>query len=157
MPKNTTSFTPAVGSEICRLIGEGQSLVEICRADGMPVLSTVFKWLGEQPEFEAQYRKARESQADRMAEEILLISDEAQNDYVERQSRNGGTFTALDTEAVLRSRLRVDTRKWLMSKLQPKKYGERVAVEHSGDVGFAERLIKARERVKKAESEPDDG
>jgi hypothetical protein len=147
-------FTQEIADEICLLIGQGRSLVEICRAEGMPEISTVFGWLGKKPDFEAQYRRAREAQADLMAEEILLISDEAQNDYVERLGRNGGTFTALDTEAVLRSKLRVDTRKWLMAKLQPKKYGERVAVEHSGDVGFAERLIKARERVKKAESEP---
>ena len=85
-----------------------------------------------------------EAQADYLAEEILEIADDGKNDWVERQDGSA----AVNNEAVQRSRLRVDARKWLMSKLMPKKYGEKL--ELGGDLkvtlGLAERLEAAAKR-----------
>jgi hypothetical protein len=90
-----------------------------------------------------QYARAKEAQADAFAEEMLDIADDGTNDWMTK--RFGETEVEMPNPEVLqRSKLRVDTRKWLMSKLQPKKYGEKLAVEHSTDDNLAARLKEAR-------------
>lgn len=102
----------------------------------MPCAATVFKWLRVHPEFVEQYARAKEEQADALAEELLDIADDGSNDWMERRnSDDGATGWQLNGEHIQRSRLRVDTRKWIASKLKPKKYGERIANEHSGPDG----------------------
>ena len=68
-----------------------------------------------------------------MAEEIQDIADDSSNDWIEIEKRDGTSYEIVNKEAVLRSRLRVDTRKWLMSKLKPKKYGEKLDLTSGGD------------------------
>ena len=117
---------------ICELIAEGRSLRSICRDSGMPSVSTVMRWLAEFPDMREQYARARELQADAFAEEILEIADDATNDWMVRQSESGGAPAAMvNHDHISRSRLRVDARKWLMSKMAPKKYGDKVI--HAGD------------------------
>ncbi|HZV61629.1 MAG TPA: hypothetical protein VFF75_04375 [Methylophilaceae bacterium] len=126
-----SSFSQEIADAICARISEGESLRTICRDDDMPGKTTVFRWLAEFESFRDQYARAREAQADLLAEEILEIADDGTNDkYVDE---NGNTRT--DQEVIGRSRLRVDARKWLASKMAPKKYGERVAQEISGPNG----------------------
>jgi len=118
-------FTLELADRICELLGEGNSLRKICLADDMPNKSSVFKWLSENKAFSDQYARARETQADTMADEILEISDNGTNDtYIDD---DGNTRT--DVDVIARSRLRVDARKWLASKMAPKKYGERQSIE----------------------------
>lgn len=91
----------------------------------MPGLSTVFRWLAENELFRDNYARAREVQADVLADEILEIADEGRNDtYVDDEGRE-----RTDYDVVARSKLRVDARKWIASKLLPKKYGERQQVD----------------------------
>lgn len=100
----------------------------------MPSKSAILKWLTEHPEFVDQYARAREAQADHFAEEILEIADDASNDWMERKGEgdeSGGW--ALNGEHIQRSRLRVDSRKWLMSKMAPKKYGDKLALAGDED------------------------
>ena len=130
-----SDFTQDMADKICALIAEGQSLREICRNDEMPGKSTVFQWLQKNVAFADQYAQAREVQAEHWAGEILEIADDGTNDWIERQNRDGTTYTEIDHEHVTRSRLRVDSRKWLMSKLLPKKYGDRVDLTHTGKDG----------------------
>jgi hypothetical protein len=66
-----------------------------------------------------------------MADELLEISDDASNDWMARRAKSGDIESVPDNEAVQRSRLRVDTRKWLMGKLKPKKYGDKIQHEHN--------------------------
>jgi hypothetical protein len=98
----------------------------------MPDKSTVMRWLAQNEAFRDQYARARESQADHLAEEILQIADDGSNDTY--QTENG---EAVNHDVIARSRLRVDTRKWLASKLAPKKYGDKVTQEHTGEGGGA--------------------
>ena len=89
-------------------------------------------WLdGRHPEFSQQYAHAREAQADKLAEEILLIADDGSNDTYTDGDGNCRT----DAEAIQRSKLRVDARKWLASKMAPKKYGDKVAIGGADDLG----------------------
>ena len=101
----------------------------------MPDRSTVFRWLAEKKEFYDQYARAREVQAEILADEIVEIADDSTNDFMEVQ-RGKGVVTVCDQENINRSRLRVDSRKWVASKLLPKKYGDKQTVEHEGRVNI---------------------
>jgi hypothetical protein len=83
----------------------------------MPGRTTVFRWLGEHEIFRNQYEKAQRERTVAWAEELADIADEA------------------SAETVQKARLQIDTRKWLMSKMAPKKYGDRVVNEHTGANG----------------------
>lgn len=103
----------------------------VCRLEGMPAMSTVFKWLRERPDFSEQYARAKAEAADALVEEILDIADDAINDWMEVHDRDGhATGYKLNGEHVQRSRLRIEARKWIAAKLKPKKYGERVDLDH---------------------------
>lgn len=129
-----SGYSKALGTIICERLSQGESLRRICSDKDMPGKSTVMRWLADKEllGFRDQYARARELQADYWAEEIIEIADDGTNDYVERENRDGSTTQAVDLEHINRSRLRVDTRKWLMARLAPKKYGDRVTAEHSG-------------------------
>lgn len=99
----------------------------------MPGMATVCRWLNERPSFREQYARAREMQADVIAEETFEIADDGRNDWMEVETQKG-SYIKLNDEAVSRSRLRLDQRKWWLSKLAPKKYGEKLEVEHSGEM-----------------------
>lgn len=127
-----SEFTQETADRICDLISEGKSLRKICEADDLPDKSTVFRWLGQNTKFRDQYARARESQADFMAEDILDIADDGTNDYgfKEGDTAEGASANPVFlAEHVQRSKLRVDARKWLMSKLAPKKYGEKMETD----------------------------
>lgn len=133
MPAGRPSgYSPEVTAEICSRIAEGQSLRTICADEAMPGMRTVFQWLADHQEFQQQYARAREAQADAFAEEILEIADDASNDWMERLDEDSKSIGwQLNGEHVQRSKLRVDSRKWLASKMAPKRYGEKL--ELAGD------------------------
>jgi hypothetical protein len=130
-----SDYSADITSTICIRLGLGESLREICRGEAMPDKSTVMRWLATHPEFRDQYASAREAQADYYAEEIIEISDDGTNDWMERQIGDGETITVENKEVLARSRLRVDTRKWLMARMAPKKYGDKITQELTGKDG----------------------
>jgi hypothetical protein len=136
-PKGRPSkYTQEVAAEICRRLEEGESLRHIGMLNHMPTAETIRTWLRDKPDFSAQYARARELQADHFADEIRDIANDGRNDWEIRESeRTGQERIVINAEAVQRSRLRVDTLKWLMSKQAPKKYGEKIEVENTGNVG----------------------
>lgn len=116
---------------ICERIATGESLRSICRDPEMPSRRAVLYWLAdpENGEFVRQYARAMEERADHWADEIIAISDDTTNDTHTTVYEDGNERTSPNTEWISRSKLRVDSRKWLMSKLAPKKYGERLEVD----------------------------
>jgi hypothetical protein len=118
-----STFTWELARELCDHIAEGGSLRAFCGRPGKPQKRTVLRWLRENEVFRTQYARAREDQADHFVDEIQEIADDARNDFMDRETRNG-TIRILDPEAVARSRLRVDARKWVAGKLRPKVYGD---------------------------------
>lgn len=132
-----TDFTAEIADAICSRLVDGESLRSICRDDDMPGQTTVFRWLASNaPEFLAfreQYTLAREGQADALFDEMLDIADDGTNDYVEKKRDDGSTYEAFDSEHVQRSRLRIDTRKWMAGKLKPKKYGDKTILGGDAD------------------------
>lgn len=124
-----TDYRPELADAICQRLAEGESLRSICRGEDMPPESTVRLWVVDDREgFAAQYARARDVALDCMADEVLEISDDGTNDWM---ARNGEGYQ-LNGEHVQRSRLRVDSRKWYLSKLAPKRYGDKMALEHGG-------------------------
>jgi hypothetical protein len=123
-----TLYSDEMALSICTLIAEGFALTQICRNPENPSLTTVYRWLTEKPEFRDMYARAKEDQADTLAEEILEIADYGINDTYEDE--NGHKRTNHDV--IQRSRLRVEARKWIAAKLKPKKYGDKIQQEVSG-------------------------
>ncbi len=129
-------FTPEIAKRICEGIASGMSLRAVCKPDEMPAPSTVCRWVLDDVEgFKEQYEVSRRLQAELLADEIFDISDDSTNDYMLKQSKSGEEYETVNPEVIGRSRLRVDTRKWYLSKVLPKVYGERIHTEHSGVIG----------------------
>ena len=118
-----STYTEEIASQILEQLTLGVPLRQICRDDNLPAASTVIKWADQRPDFRERYARARSLGLDAMAEEIIDIADDGSNDWLERE----GEFS-LNGEHVQRSKLRVDARKWLLSKMRPDKYGDRVAI-----------------------------
>jgi hypothetical protein len=106
-----TRYTQELADEICRRISEGTPLRQVCRElDGAPPESTVRQWVTDNRNgFAADYRRARLMQIECWADEIVLISN--RND--------------LDPQD---KRVRIDTLKFLLSKIAPRQYGDRLLV-----------------------------
>lgn len=121
-----------------RIATSRDSIRTICNGDdSLPTAETFFAWLGKDEELANQYTRVKESQAEVLGEEMLDISDDGKNDYMEKLGPDGSTAYVLNGEHVQRSRLRIETRKWLMGKLRPKKYGDLVRQEITGKDGGA--------------------
>lgn len=122
-----SDYNQDVALKICEQIGLGNSLRTVCISDDMPSFQTVFSWIKKYPEFLEHYTRACQERSEAMAEDILDIADDGTNDWMEINKRE-----VVDNEAVQRSKLRVDTRKWLMSKMIPKKYGDKIDMTTNG-------------------------
>lgn len=137
-----TKFTQDLADRICEMLAEGMSMRSVCREDDMPCMSTVFKWLREKPEFSQQYARAKEESADALFEDLLDIADDGTNDWMERTNAEGENVGwQVNGEALQRSRLRVDVRKWALSKLKPKKYGEKLDLGNADEGGFVIKIV----------------
>lgn len=147
-----SDYTPEIAQAICMRIAEGESLRMICRDDSMPDKSTVLRWIGRHAEFRDQYAQAKELGVEAIAEELFEIADDGTNDWMEMTDSEGNAYGyKVNGEHIQRSKLRIDTRKWYLSKILPKKYGDRIQQDLTVDMkeGLAERLAKARERARK--------
>lgn len=104
----------AMTETICERIAAGESLRAICSDVGMPSKKQFLKWMSEDASLSDHYAIARARQADHYADEIVEISD-----------------TEEDPQ---KARVRIDARKWVASKLQPKRYGDKIDHNHEGNV-----------------------
>ena len=121
-----TLYSLKIALEICERIADGESLVKICSDPKMPKKTAVYEWLLRHKEFADIYARAREDQADTLADEIHAISDELPQQIVDDKGK-----TRYDSAYVQWQKNRVDARKWVAAKLKPKKYSDRIA--HVGD------------------------
>lgn len=114
MAKEPVRFSQELFDTICQRIADGESLRSISLDHDMPTSGTVIRWLAEDSDgkLQTQYARAREAQADAIADETLHIAD-----------------TEKDTQV---ARVRIDTRKWYAGKVRPKKYGDRVVNQMVG-------------------------
>jgi len=114
-PKGRPSkFTQALADSICERLAAGETLRAICRDKDMPAHPTVLDWVNGKKQFSDQYARARETGYAQMADQLTEIADNLTGDPA-------------------RDRLRLDTRKWLLSKALPKVYGDKLL--HAGSDG----------------------
>lgn len=134
-PERVT-FSQELCDVICTALAEGESLRSICQQPGMPHIATVMRWLSdpEKRDFCEQYMRAREAQAETLAEELLAIADEAEYEPIQDPNTGQTLAVAFDKTAVARNKLRVETRKWLAARMSPKKYGDKLAVGGATDL-----------------------
>jgi hypothetical protein len=143
-------YTREISDKICEGIANGRTLNQICREPGMPARPTVMAWvLGDVDGISDRYARARDLMLEHWAEEVIDIAEDGTNDWVEKQYKSG-VQVVLDREHVSRSDLRINSRRWLLSKLKPEKYGERVTVknEGNGDVEAEPESVQAERREK---------
>lgn len=142
-----SKYSQKLADAICEKLADGKSLRTICSTAAMPSRSTVFRWLAENDAFRDQYARAREDQADTLADEIVSIADKAMVGEKVKRNAAGEIIERVTGDMVERSKLRIDARKWVAAKLKPKKYGDRLALDHDVVGNLADRLKAARERA----------
>lgn len=119
-------YTRALARDICLQIAKGASLRAVCAQDGFPPHNTVLEWVQrDQCGFADQYARACETRTRLWAEDIMEIADSGHD---------------LD-----RDKERISARKWMLSKMLPKQYGDKVGVEHSGAVGLSITINRHKE------------
>ena len=130
-----------IKATVCERIANGESLRAICDDADMPDKSTIFAWLTQDAAFSDQYARARESQADAIFDDILSIADDGRNDWMEKRNADGEAIGWQENgEAIRRSQLRIDARKWMAGKLRPKKYGDKLDVNHEGKLDMVHEI-----------------
>lgn len=116
-----TVYSDKLAKDICVRIASGESLRSICRDTKMPAIASVMLWLvdGEHKYLSEHYARARQIQAEILADEIFDVADDARNDWMKKEDPKNPGYQ-FNGEAVARSRLRVDARKWYLSKIVPR-------------------------------------
>jgi len=110
--------------QILSLVDDGKSLRQACKEIDFP-RKTFEGWLEADEDLSAQYARARENRAEKIFEEILTIADRP------APTTDSG---ATDSGDVQHRRLQIDTRRWMLGKMSPKKYGDKVELAHSGEI-----------------------
>lgn len=122
-------------NDILEALEDGESLVSFIKRtarDVIPSRGTFYVWLKDDEALQDKYARACEVRSEKMFEEMLDIADDGTNDYM-TVVKGDIAYNVEDKEVVNRSRLRIDTRKWILSKMQPKKYGDRLDVTSGGE------------------------
>lgn len=119
-------YTQSIADKICEATAvSSKSLKTICQGLKLKPM-TVLQWLRNNEDFSKMYARAKEEQADLLAEEIISISEHTKEDHTPFTGGN----------VVRRDQLRIDARKWVAAKLKPRKYGDKLDVEHSGNLAI---------------------
>lgn len=150
VPKKTgrpTKYTKALGERICEVVSTTTyGLRKVCTLhDDFPCADTVRLWKLHHPEFSAMYAQAKLHQADVLAEDCLDIADDDSRDI--RVNDEG--YETFNGEFAARSRIRIDTRKWLAAKLLPKQYGDKLQLEQKTEENdkLKEELVELRAKL----------
>jgi hypothetical protein len=136
--KEPVRYSAELAEAICSRMENGESLRSICRDETMPSYQAVLKWRSNVEGFDERYALARQAQAHALVDELIEIADDSRNDWMERNDPENPGWIA-NVEHIQRTRVRLDTRKWLASKILPKVYGEKL--ELAGDAKAPLRVV----------------
>ncbi len=139
-----TLYSEELANLICERVSTSTlGLARLCELhQDLPCKDTINTWRYKYPEFSAQYARAKLFQADLLAEEMLDIADDGSNDWMETFGDDGESIGwKINGEHVQRSRLRIDTRKFLAAKLLPKQYGDKPDEKKTDEKSVIEMLI----------------
>lgn len=126
-----TKYTLELAERICREVSTSTDGIDIICANNadFPSGKVVKEWRLDNLDFRAKYHTAKQLQADLLAEEIVKIADDSDRDVIVKQDRDGNDYEVFNTEFAARSKIRVDARKWIASKLLPKVYGDQAKMD----------------------------
>ncbi len=124
-----TKYTPEIVDEIVERLSKGEPLRQICRDEHMPSWDAVYDWEKKYPDLRQRIACARERGEDAIAQECLEIADKATNDWMEANGQDDVGYK-LNGEHIQRSKLRIETRLKLLAKWNPRKWGEKVDLNH---------------------------
>lgn len=130
-----STYTDEVADAICGMLAEGMSLNAICMNNAtFPAESTVRLWVQrDECGFSAKYARAREIGYEHHADKIIELADTCRIG-VKTTTKDDGKTETVEGDMVERTRLQIDARKWILAKMLPKKYGDRLHTEHSGEM-----------------------
>lgn len=120
---------------VCKIIeSTTKGLTRICKDEkenpDFPCEASFYRWLNDSEDLRERYARAKSDQAERLVDEMLEIADDSDLDAIADDEGN----KRLNSEFVQRSKLRIDTRKWIASKLKPKKFGDKIELDHKGGI-----------------------
>jgi hypothetical protein len=140
-------YKSQVADSICDRLSSGESLVQICETEGFPDQRTIFRWLAKDEVFRQNYARARSYWAEAEFERLMQIADTPQEGVKTRTTKDGLEVTTGDM--IDHRRLQVDTRKWALARMFPKKYGDATMLKHADHEGNAMHVkvtrVKGRE------------
>ena len=134
MTGRPSKYSSEIAANICEQLVTGLSLRKICMQPDMPTHDAVFRWLSKHRDFAEDYARSREGWADAVFDELFDIADDGKNDWmaVHGKENEGWKFNG---EHAQRTRIRIDTRKWALARMSPRKYGDKITQEHTGPDG----------------------
>jgi len=134
--------------KLCAIGKAGDEAAGVPPDPNFPRWEAVFDWLGQNDDFARHYARARVKGCEAIADELFIITDDrsADREWVVSE-KTGDLVRVTDHEHINRSRLRADVRKWYLSKIVPKIYGDRLEVDHKGQIDLVSRLTEGRQRA----------
>lgn len=119
----------------------GEALRNILKDEDLPSSKTFYEWLDNDDSKVKQYARACELRAEIIFDELLDIADDGRNDFVTKKLGGDVEIECLNSENIQRSRLRIDARKWILSKMNPKKYGDKLDIEQTNITPITEIVL----------------
>lgn len=126
-------FSQEIFDTICERISDGESVNSICSGDDMPSRTSFYDWIGRAKELADKYARATEVRADRVFDELLQIADTPLIGEKVKIDKDGKKEVQRG-DMIEHRRLQVDARKWALARMSPRKYGDRLGLDHSGGV-----------------------
>ena len=151
-------YSPELADRVLGELMEGRTLVEVCRLPGMPSKAAVLLWARRDRDgFAARYKEAREIGGQIMVDDLILIGNDSQGDYVTRRTESGETVVVVNHDNINRDRLRSENLKWALTRALPKIYGNRLDInaKHDTGDGWAELLKELDGKTRGLPSEDD--
>lgn len=118
-------FTQELADRICERIALGESMRSICRDEEMPAMQTIWRWLRENKIFSERYESATKERTEAQNEILLELGDQALEEAYKADPKAANAVVS----AV---KLKADNLKWVMSKMKPKKYGDKMDLTSDG-------------------------
>ena len=114
-------------------MAQGKSLRQILdHDDTLPSRRLFYEWMAKDSVLSNHYEAISQLRADMMFDEMIEIADDGTNDFMTKEIGDGVEVQVLNSEHIQRSRLRIDARKWILSKMVPKKFGDKTDITTNG-------------------------
>lgn len=142
MPAGRPSdYNEEIAAEILTAIATTRvGLATICQNEHFPEPRTVYRWLMQNADFCQRYARAKEDSLQILEDELLELADNTRLGEIVTL-KGDGTEERKIADMLDHRKLQIETRKWLMGKLKPKKYGDRTVLAGDKDAPLGVQLI----------------